>query len=166
MQALQVRGVHFLSCHSSTEEQVRGFAKEFALTQDREEIVKDMLAHTVPGVLVVASAAAALALLQCEGHYSYISVSAPASGGPYRVRRLGAAFDTENDAPEHIRAAMEYAPARHLLWGTAHCLRQRVQKRRAAKNLLLQTSQLVAERPRIGTPETFFQAVVVVLNPH
>jgi hypothetical protein len=74
MQALQGRSVRFLSCHSSTEEQVRGFAKEFALAQDREEIVKDMLAHTVPGVLVVASAAAALALLQCEGHYSYMSV--------------------------------------------------------------------------------------------
>jgi hypothetical protein len=74
MQALQGRGVRFLSCHSSTEEQVRGFAKEFALTQDREEIVKDMLAHTVPGVLVVASAAAALAILQCEGHYSYMAV--------------------------------------------------------------------------------------------
>ena len=74
MQALLVRGVRFLSCHSSTEEQVRGFAKEFALAQGREEIVKDMLAHTVPGVLVVASAAAALALLQCEGRYSYMAV--------------------------------------------------------------------------------------------
>jgi hypothetical protein len=33
-----------------------------------------MLAHTVPGVLVVASMVAAVALLQAEGHYTYITL--------------------------------------------------------------------------------------------
>jgi hypothetical protein len=33
-----------------------------------------MLAHTVPGVLVVASMGAAIALLQGQGHYTYITV--------------------------------------------------------------------------------------------
>jgi hypothetical protein len=36
--------------------------------------VREMLAHTVPGVLVVASMVAAIALLQAEGHYTYITV--------------------------------------------------------------------------------------------
>jgi hypothetical protein len=33
-----------------------------------------MMAHTVPGVLVVASMVAAIALLQSEGQYTYITV--------------------------------------------------------------------------------------------
>jgi hypothetical protein len=39
-----------------------------------EEVVKDMLAHTVPGTLVVASMVAAIALLQAEGRYTYITI--------------------------------------------------------------------------------------------
>jgi hypothetical protein len=33
-----------------------------------------MLAHALPGVLVVASMVAAVALLQAEGHYTYVTV--------------------------------------------------------------------------------------------
>jgi hypothetical protein len=44
------------------------------LTQQPEEIVKEMLAHKLPEELVVASMVAAIALLQTEGHYSYITV--------------------------------------------------------------------------------------------
>jgi hypothetical protein len=33
-----------------------------------------MLAHTVPGTLVVAAMVAAIALLQAQGHYTYITV--------------------------------------------------------------------------------------------
>jgi nanoRNase/pAp phosphatase (c-di-AMP/oligoRNAs hydrolase) len=36
--------------------------------------VKELLAHTNPDVLVVASMVAAIALLQSEGHYSYVTV--------------------------------------------------------------------------------------------
>lgn len=75
MRALQSRGVQFLSCHTALEEQVRALIKHNHLTQDPEPIVREMLAHAVPGVLVVASMVAAMALLQCEGHYSYISIA-------------------------------------------------------------------------------------------
>jgi hypothetical protein len=74
MQALQLRGVQFLCCHTATEEQARGLIAHQNLRQQPEEIVKEMLAHTLPDVLVVASMAAAIALLQTDGHYSYITV--------------------------------------------------------------------------------------------
>lgn len=75
MRALQSRGVQFLSCHTALEEQVRVLIKHDHLSQDPETIVREMLAHTIPGALVVASMVAAIALLQGEGHYSYISVA-------------------------------------------------------------------------------------------
>lgn len=74
MQALQSRGAQFLSCHTALEEQVRVLIARNKLSQSPEDIVKDMLAHTLPGVLVVASMVAAIALLQTEGHYAYITV--------------------------------------------------------------------------------------------
>ncbi|TCK74346.1 hypothetical protein C7378_1968 [Acidipila rosea] len=74
IQALQHRGVKFLSCHTATEEQARALVKHNNLTEQPEQIVKDMLAHTIPDVLVVASMVAAIALLQAEGRYTYITV--------------------------------------------------------------------------------------------
>lgn len=74
IQGLQARGVQFLCCHTATEEQSRLLIKQFGLSQKPEEIVTDMMAHTLPGVLVVASMVAAIALLQSEGRYSYITV--------------------------------------------------------------------------------------------
>lgn len=74
IQDLQARGVQFLSCHTATEEQARMIVRQQNLTQSPEEVVQDMLAHTVPGVLVVASMVAAIALLQAEGHFTYITV--------------------------------------------------------------------------------------------
>jgi len=74
MQGLQRRGVRFLSCHTALEEQVRQLIKHYSLSEDPETIVRDMLTHTVPGVLVVASMVSAIALLQCEGRYSYVTV--------------------------------------------------------------------------------------------
>jgi intracellular sulfur oxidation DsrE/DsrF family protein len=74
IQALQHRGVKMLSCHTALEEQVRALVAHSGLTQQPEAIVKEMLAHTLPGVLVVASMVAAIALLQADGHYTYITV--------------------------------------------------------------------------------------------
>ena len=74
IQTLQARGVEFLCCHTATEEQARMLIKQYGLAQQPEEIVKDLLAHTVPGVLVVAAMDAAIALLQSEGRYSYVTV--------------------------------------------------------------------------------------------
>jgi hypothetical protein len=74
IQALQLRGVQFLCCHTATEQQARGLIEHENLKQKPEEIVKELLAHTLPDVLVVASMVAAIALLQSEGHYSYVTV--------------------------------------------------------------------------------------------
>jgi intracellular sulfur oxidation DsrE/DsrF family protein len=74
VQALQARGVKFLSCHTALEEQARALVKQFKLSQAPEEVVKDMMAHANSGVLIVASMVASLVLLQSEGHYTYIKV--------------------------------------------------------------------------------------------
>lgn len=74
IEVLQSRGVRFLSCHTASEEQSRALAQRLHLSATRDEIVKDWQAHTIPGVLVVASMVAAIAVLQCEGRYSYITV--------------------------------------------------------------------------------------------
>jgi hypothetical protein len=74
IQALQLRGVQFLCCHTATEEQARGLIAHENLRQEPEEIAKDLLAHILPDVLVVASMVAAIALLQSDGHYSYVTV--------------------------------------------------------------------------------------------
>lgn len=74
VQALQARGVSFLSCHTAAEEQARVLIKLNGWSQKPEEIVQEMLAHALPGVLVVASMVAAVALLQAQGHYTYITV--------------------------------------------------------------------------------------------
>lgn len=75
IQALQHRGVKFLSCHTAAEEQARKLIKLRGLSQKPEQIVDDWLAHALPGVMVVAAQVAAIALLQTEGHYSYITVA-------------------------------------------------------------------------------------------
>lgn len=73
MQALQWRGVQFLSCHTALEEQARVLVRRNKLSQPPEDVVDEMLSHTEPGILVVAGMAAAIALLQSQGHYTYIS---------------------------------------------------------------------------------------------
>jgi hypothetical protein len=73
VQGLQARGVRFLSCHSSIEEAARALIKVNNLSAQPEEIVKDIQSHILPGVLLVPALASALALLQCDGHYGYMS---------------------------------------------------------------------------------------------
>jgi hypothetical protein len=73
VQGLEARGVKFLSCHSSIEEAARAIIKKFSLTEQPEEIVKDIQAHILPGVILVPALSAALALLQGDGHYGYMS---------------------------------------------------------------------------------------------
>jgi intracellular sulfur oxidation DsrE/DsrF family protein len=71
VQALDSRGVKFLSCHTALEEQARFLVKRLNLSEEPEAVVKDMMAHKLPGVLVVPSMVASLALLQNRGHYAY-----------------------------------------------------------------------------------------------
>jgi intracellular sulfur oxidation DsrE/DsrF family protein len=73
VQGLQAHGVRFLSCHTSIEEAARALIKMNNLTAQPEEVVKDIQAHILPGVLLVPALASALALLQGDGHYSYMS---------------------------------------------------------------------------------------------
>jgi intracellular sulfur oxidation DsrE/DsrF family protein len=74
IEALQGRGVKFLSCHTATEEQVEAMIKKFSLKAVAEEIVKDLQAHVLPGVLIVPAMVATVALLQSEGRFTYITV--------------------------------------------------------------------------------------------
>lgn len=75
MQGLMRRGVHFLLCHTATEEQSRKLKKKLGLSEAPEAIVKDLLAHTVPGAIVVPSMVATVAVLQIDHHFSYITVA-------------------------------------------------------------------------------------------
>jgi intracellular sulfur oxidation DsrE/DsrF family protein len=74
IQALQSRGVQFLSCHTATEEQAHALISHFSLSTALEKIVQDLQAHVLPGVLIVPAMVAAISLLQSEGHYTYITV--------------------------------------------------------------------------------------------
>jgi intracellular sulfur oxidation DsrE/DsrF family protein len=74
IEALQGRGVQFLSCHTATEEQVHGLVSKFGLKVPPEEIVRDLQAHILPGVLIVPAMVAAISLLQSDGHFTYITV--------------------------------------------------------------------------------------------
>jgi hypothetical protein len=73
IQSLQARGVRFLSCHSSTEEAARALIKQNNLTAQPEDVVKDIHAHGLPGVIIVPALSAALALLQSDGQYGYMA---------------------------------------------------------------------------------------------
>jgi intracellular sulfur oxidation DsrE/DsrF family protein len=74
IQGLQARGVTFLSCHMATEAQARILIKRFQLSAKPEEVVHEMLAHTVPGVIVVPGVVGTVTMLQSVGHYSYLKI--------------------------------------------------------------------------------------------
>jgi hypothetical protein len=74
VEGLQRRGVKFLACHTATEELSRQIVPRLKLNVEPESVVKDLQAHTVPHVLIVPSMVACVALLQIDGHYSYITV--------------------------------------------------------------------------------------------
>jgi intracellular sulfur oxidation DsrE/DsrF family protein len=74
VEGLQRRGVKFLACHTATEELAVQIASRLKMTDKPETIVKDLQAHTIPHVLIVPSMVACVALLQIDGHYSYITV--------------------------------------------------------------------------------------------
>ena len=67
MRTTSGKGPQFLSCHTALEEQVRVIISRDNLSQSPEDILKDMLARTMSGVMVIASMVAAIALLQAEG---------------------------------------------------------------------------------------------------
>jgi intracellular sulfur oxidation DsrE/DsrF family protein len=74
VQGLQARGVEFLICHTATEEQAIAIARKLNLKTPAEEIVKDLIAHRVPGTVVVPAMVTVLALLQQKG-FAYVSLA-------------------------------------------------------------------------------------------
>ena len=74
IQALQHRGLRILGCHLATWFTAKYAANKNHLTQPTQQIYNDLAAHTLPGVLIVAAAVAAIGLLQSKGHYSYLFV--------------------------------------------------------------------------------------------
>lgn len=74
MEGLQRRGVQFLGCHTSLEFQVRELVKQESLPAEPESIVREMLGHLQPGVLMVVSMVSAMAVLQGKGQYSYTKI--------------------------------------------------------------------------------------------
>jgi intracellular sulfur oxidation DsrE/DsrF family protein len=74
--ALQARGVMFLTCHTAVEEQARGLvAAGFAPAgMSGSDVAADMLRNLIPGAIVVPSMVAAIAVLQHEYHYSYLTI--------------------------------------------------------------------------------------------
>ena len=73
IEALRTRGVQFLSCHTASEEQAKLLIHRWKLDVKREDIIKDLNAHTLPHVLVVPSMVASISVLQTEGHYAYLT---------------------------------------------------------------------------------------------
>ena len=73
IEALRTRGVQFLSCHTASEEQAKLLIHRWKLDVKREDIIKDLNAHTLPHVLVVPSMVASISVLQADGHYAYLT---------------------------------------------------------------------------------------------
>jgi hypothetical protein len=71
IEALMGRGLQLLSCHNATENQARAIIKKFSLTVPLEEMVHDLQAHMLPGVISVPAMVAAIAMLQSEGRFAY-----------------------------------------------------------------------------------------------
>lgn len=74
IQALQHRGLRLIGCHIATWFIAQGVADKLHLKQPHKEIFDDLVAHTLPGVLIAAAAVGAIGMLQMQGHYSYLYV--------------------------------------------------------------------------------------------
>ena len=74
---LQKRGVLFLTCHTAVEEQARALVKPGAPAAGANptEVANDILTHLNPGVLVVPSMVATVAVLQHDYNYSYAALT-------------------------------------------------------------------------------------------
>lgn len=74
MEALARRGVRFMVCHNAALGLAGYLAKNTQTTESRDAIYQEMVTHLIPHAVLVPAAVAALALLQSEGHYSYLYV--------------------------------------------------------------------------------------------
>ena len=72
IQGLQARGVQLLACHMAINSLAGGMMKKAKAEQSREDTVKEIQAHLLPGVIVVPSMVSAIAMLQTRGRFSYL----------------------------------------------------------------------------------------------
>lgn len=72
LQALQRRGVQFLSCHVATEFTALGAVKRLDLKESQETVTRDLLAHMLPGVIAVPSMVSAISMLENHGRFGYM----------------------------------------------------------------------------------------------
>ncbi len=77
IEALQQRGLIVLACHTAIEEQARGIVKKGLAPAgtSASSVADDILTHLIPGAIVVPSMVAAVAVLQQNFHYTYITLS-------------------------------------------------------------------------------------------
>jgi intracellular sulfur oxidation DsrE/DsrF family protein len=77
VEALQARGVTFLTCHTAVEEQARGLvSRGFAPAgTDSSDVAADILTHLIPGAVVVPSMVATIAVIQLRHRYAYLNVA-------------------------------------------------------------------------------------------
>lgn len=75
IEGLMRRKVSFLLCHTATEEQSRKLKERFGFSGSPESIVDDLLAHTIPGAIVVPAMVATIASLQIDHRFSYITIA-------------------------------------------------------------------------------------------
>src|SRR5438270_2092627 len=77
IEALQKRGVVFLTCHTAVEEQSRMLVKNaFAPAgMSPQDVATDILTHLIPGAVVVPSMVASIAVLQSKYRYTYATLT-------------------------------------------------------------------------------------------
>jgi hypothetical protein len=77
IEALQSRGLVMLACHTAVEEQARGIVKKGLAPAgaSASDVADDILTHLIPGAIVVPSMVAAIAVLQQNYHYTYITLT-------------------------------------------------------------------------------------------
>jgi hypothetical protein len=75
--AMQARGLVMLACHTAVEEQARGIVKKglSPAGMTATDVANDILLHLIPGAIVVPSMVAAIAVLQQNYHYTYITLT-------------------------------------------------------------------------------------------
>ena len=77
LETLQRRGVVVLVCHNGAAEQARTLVQSgSAPGMTPQEVLKDLLAHLIPGAHVVPSAVATIGILQNRFRYSYTTATA------------------------------------------------------------------------------------------
>ena len=72
LQAIQRRGVQMLCCHMATEAIAHYAVKRLKLQASPETVAQDLLAHLLPGVIVVPSMVSAIPLLEKKGDFAYL----------------------------------------------------------------------------------------------